>query len=57
MRARTTELATDLRRQAPPCDAQELVGAEAFLSWLADDNFTFLGYREYTLDPTASAPT
>ena len=22
---------------------------KAFLAWLADDNFTFLGYREYDL--------
>ncbi|MGA9856668.1 MAG: NAD-glutamate dehydrogenase [Solirubrobacteraceae bacterium] len=49
MRARTTALATELRRQAPPCDAEVLTGAEAFLAWLADGNFTFLGYREYEL--------
>jgi glutamate dehydrogenase len=49
MRARTTELATELRRQAPPCGSHELAEAEAFLAWLADENFTFLGYREYRL--------
>jgi glutamate dehydrogenase len=49
MRARTTELATELRRQAPPCGAHELAETEAFLAWLADENFTFVGYREYRL--------
>ncbi len=47
MRARTTELATELRRQAPHCGSHELAEAQAFLAWLANDNFTFLGYREY----------
>ncbi len=49
MRARTTELATELRRQAPPCGSHELAETQAFLAWLADENFTFLGYREYRL--------
>ncbi|MGI8712846.1 MAG: NAD-glutamate dehydrogenase [Solirubrobacteraceae bacterium] len=49
MRARTTTLATELRRQAPPCEARELAEAQAFLAWLADEHFTFLGYREYRL--------
>src|SRR5947209_6707888 len=51
MRARTTGLATQLRRQAPPADPHELAEAEAFLAWLADEHFTFLGYREYALSP------
>ena len=49
MRAHTTELATELRRQAPPCDHHQLEECEAFLGWLSDDNFTYLGYREYEL--------
>ena len=51
MRAKTTALATELRRQAPPADPHELAEAQAFLSWLADEHFTFLGYREYVLSP------
>jgi glutamate dehydrogenase len=51
MRARTTALATELRRQAPPADPQDLAEAQAFLAWLADEHFTFLGYREYELGP------
>jgi glutamate dehydrogenase len=49
MRARTTALATELRRHAPPCGPHELAETDAFLAWLADGNFTFLGYREYRL--------
>jgi glutamate dehydrogenase len=49
MRARTTALATELRRQSPPVDRQELGDTQAFLEWLGKDNFTFLGYREYEL--------
>ncbi|HWD76355.1 MAG TPA: NAD-glutamate dehydrogenase [Solirubrobacteraceae bacterium] len=49
MRARATALATELRRQAPPTDPHELAEAREFLTWLADDHFTFLGYREYEL--------
>jgi glutamate dehydrogenase len=49
MRAHTTALATELRRQAPPCEQHQLEECEAFLDWLSDDNFTYLGYREYEL--------
>ncbi len=51
MRAKTTALATELRRQAPPAGPHELSETQSFLSWLADENFTFLGYREYVLTP------
>jgi glutamate dehydrogenase len=51
MRAKTTALATELHRQAPPADPHELAEAQAFLAWLADEHFTFLGYREYVLSP------
>jgi glutamate dehydrogenase len=54
MRARTTALATELRRQAQPASPHELAEAQAFLAWLADEHFTFLGYREYTLTPHGS---
>ncbi len=50
MRAKTAELATELGREAPEGDLEEIAEAQAFLAWLADDHFTFLGYREYELD-------
>ncbi len=49
MRAKATALATELRRESPPVAPHELSEAEAFLEWLGEDNFTFLGYREYEL--------
>jgi glutamate dehydrogenase len=57
MRAQSTALATELRRQAPPCEPHQLEECEAFLDWLSDDNFTYLGYREYELlEPGALIP-
>ena len=49
MRGKATALATELRRESPPVAPHELSEAEAFLEWLGEDNFTFLGYREYEL--------
>ncbi len=49
MRAKTTMLATELERDRIPVDPHELAESRAFLQWLADDHFTFLGYREYAL--------
>jgi glutamate dehydrogenase len=52
-------LADDLDA-APDSDPADLEGAEgsesgALLRWLADGNFTFLGYREYDLVPAAGS--
>ena len=57
MRAQTTALATELRRQAPPCEQHQLEECEAFLEWLSDDNFTYLGYREYELQESGALVT
>jgi glutamate dehydrogenase len=35
---------------SPPVPATELAEVRDFLRWLDDDNFTFLGYREYVFD-------
>lgn len=45
MRAIVEELST------PPkgLDAGDVAEARAFLAWAADENFTFIGYREYAL--------
>jgi glutamate dehydrogenase len=50
MRERALGLATELS-EAPPkgLDPEEIEEARAFLEWLEDHNFTFLGYREYEL--------
>ena len=34
----------------PPVPLHELAEVQDFLDWLDDDNFTFLGYREYLFD-------
>ena len=34
----------------PPLPAEEVDEGQALLRWLADDHFTFLGYREYRLE-------
>jgi glutamate dehydrogenase len=50
MRARTQVLTEELD-ESPPAgiDSATVEETKAFLTWLADDNFTFLGYREYEL--------
>ena len=40
----------DLRSNPPPLSEQEVKETTELLEWLADDHFTFLGYREYRLD-------
>ncbi|MGH3660102.1 MAG: NAD-glutamate dehydrogenase, partial [Micromonosporaceae bacterium] len=50
LRARALEVVDELA--APPprnLPAQEIADTRELLSWLADNHFTFLGYREYTL--------
>ena len=49
MRARAIELAEQLSGQATPVSAEELAEVTAFLHWMANEHFTFLGYREYDL--------
>ncbi|WP_369070627.1 NAD-glutamate dehydrogenase [Kineococcus terrestris] len=50
MRGRALQVADDLQLNPPPgVPAAELRTAERFLRWMADDRFTFLGYREYDL--------
>jgi glutamate dehydrogenase len=49
MRRRALEIARELEEDPPPLDPDEVAEARAFLTWLEDHNFTFLGYREYEL--------
>ncbi|WP_277208915.1 NAD-glutamate dehydrogenase [Isoptericola croceus] len=51
MRRACLDICTDLRVQPPPtADPATIAPTVEFLTWLAEDHFTFLGYREYTLD-------
>ncbi len=49
MRERLQAILAGLDVDAPPVDAAELDEGRAFLRWLADDHFTFLGYRAHRL--------
>src|SRR5215469_15617966 len=47
MRSVLRDVVAGLSAQPPPVPAIELAEVLDFLRWLDDDNFTFLGYREY----------
>ena len=49
MRARAVALSDELDEHPPPVDEAVVKETKEFLHWLANDNFTFLGYREYDL--------
>ena len=49
MRERAREIVTGLREGSLPVQSDEQEEARAFLEWLEDDHFTFLGYRDYDL--------
>ncbi|MDF8262887.1 NAD-glutamate dehydrogenase [Luteipulveratus flavus] len=51
MHAECESLVTDLESTPPSSVPTEIVQrTQGFLRWLADDHFTFLGYKEYALD-------
>src|SRR6201991_2864270 len=47
MRGKMVEIADDLGKRALPYTAEEVREASEFLRWVADEHFTFMGYREY----------
>jgi glutamate dehydrogenase len=49
MLSRARAILRALADEPPRLPAYEIDEAKDFLKWLADDNFTFLGYREYAL--------
>jgi glutamate dehydrogenase len=48
MTARVADMVAELKANPPPLPPAEIGEAVAFLEWLADNNFTFLGIRDYT---------
>jgi glutamate dehydrogenase len=55
MRTRLRELLDELSSPpTPPVSPTELAEVKDFLLWLDDDNFTFLGCREYAFDGMAA---
>ena len=47
MRVRIADLAAQLDENPPPVPEADLEEAGAFLRWLDEGNYTFIGYREY----------
>ncbi len=52
MRDTLTAAVKDIEDAPPPLSVEELGEAKAFLAWMNDDHYTFLGYREYDLGGT-----
>ena len=48
MRQKCRDLIDELERKPPQLPKAEVKEGLAFLEWLEDNNFTFLGYREYS---------
>ncbi len=48
MRVRLTEVIDDISKRKLPLPKEEVAEIVDFLRWVGDNNFTFLGYREYT---------
>ena len=57
MQAKVDAAIADLKANPPPVAAEETEEAISFLEWLADDHFTFLGYREYVHESMAERAT
>ena len=56
MHAQALAVVDELDQDPPPLAAEELRQGRDFLTWLADDHFTFLGYREYQLEAEEGRP-
>ena len=54
MRQRALDIARDVNAGVPAIPRREEKEAVEFIEWLADNHFTFLGYREYKLERTRS---
>jgi glutamate dehydrogenase len=49
MSAQVLQIVDDLDESPPPLSKTEIEQGQELLRWLANDHFTFLGYREYRL--------
>lgn len=50
MRALCQGIIAELEKSPPPLPKEEIEEGLAFLKWLDDDHFTYLGYREYVFE-------
>ncbi len=49
MKAKVADVLAEMDRRAPPLTPGEIAEGRAFLAWIADEHFTFLGYRCHDL--------
>ncbi len=49
MRGKVRDICSDMDREELPVEPDEVSEVRAFLEWVEDNHFTFLGYREYDL--------
>ena len=54
MQQRLLAIVDELAQHAPPVAPEELAEGQAFLRWLAENHFTFLGYRRHELATVAA---
>ncbi len=52
MMGRLDDAVDAFQTSPPPIPVEEIAEGMHFLRWLIDENFTFLGMREYTFDPS-----
>ena len=57
MRARCRSLIDELENAPPQVPAKEITEGLAFLRWMDDDHFTYLGYREYSFKGRGASAT
>ncbi|MCB1476452.1 MAG: NAD-glutamate dehydrogenase, partial [Rhodobiaceae bacterium] len=57
MRDRLTQAIQTYKSAPPPIPVEEIAEAIQFLEWLADNNFTFLGMREYVFSDGVNPQT
>ncbi len=55
MLSRIAGIIADLRSNPPPLPVEEIAEAVQFLEWIADDNFTLLGARDYAFSENVDA--
>ena len=55
MLGKIDETLDELNRSRPPLEDEEIEEGRALLEWMANDHFTFLGYREYAYEETDGA--
>ncbi len=57
MHEKVAEVLRELETAPPPLPREEVDETNEFLRWISDDNFTFLGYREYDFAGEGDAAT